>query len=226
LLPCWWGITPGKTTLIEAKQHLASKGFQLGSPFNTKDMNEYAIYGGLEVLDGRLILFNKLIEQNNVIELVTLQVFEFDGDIKEMQTAFENYSPQRILATYGKPSRVWLVTSASNFYGDRTFYELWFFYDSDGILIKYSQPMDFADIYHICPRFEDGKGIEAIDIILGSPVNVTSLEKLTFIQNNNPSPEYVYPIEDLNYSIDTFYSIVFNGVNKGCLNVSSEALVK
>jgi len=215
-LPCWWGITPGKTAWIDAKSLLESEGLTLGEPSKYQGLNVYGIRGGLDLFQGQVSIYESFGESDGILNNITLSAGGFDEN--RFRSVFINYSVQHVLSVYGKPSRILLQSHASFDSRSSAGYVLWLFYDHLGFLLKYSGSTAYGKIYHICPKFESGGNIKIIDIYLTHPNNPAQLENLSGYSDYQNG--YIFPIDELGASVDGFYKS-FSTSDAACLNVPS-----
>lgn len=101
LAPCFWGITPGQTTLIEATNILASLGLELEQT-NVQDNQEFyeTNYDKEKDLEISIILGI----QDNIVKTLDVGI----NDTSEVGTPrkWAAYSPEALIDQYGVPSKV------------------------------------------------------------------------------------------------------------------------
>lgn len=170
-LPCWLGILPGHSSLLDLHQKMV-----MFSGITTNEYEQYPVDG---MLIGRMdISYSKndmVVEINSnfisfsgedvvsVIGLSTrsyrvengLYVEDVYGDVT-YNKILEDYTLQRILAVHGKPSQVFLEaslrrdTEISPGYGDHFSVHLW--YSNEGVFMEYKIPVEGSgNIYRFCP---------------------------------------------------------------------------
>lgn len=135
-LPCWWGITPGKTTAQEAAQILSPlKNFPgLRSEYGFH-LDEYSALDVGIYADG----------PSKPIKFIQIQgVVPFEKGSKQFDMSWQSYSVSGLLAGLGKPSEVWIgvghPTGDSNPNSSKSvpfLYELFVFYHDLGLRVQY-----------------------------------------------------------------------------------------
>ena len=102
LAPCFWGITPNKTTLEEAKQNLAHLGIR-PQYTNTQDNKEY--YDSSYTFDYGLSISPLLETQDGVIQNLVVNI---TPELQQpgVPRGWLVYSPETLISKYGLPSRV------------------------------------------------------------------------------------------------------------------------
>lgn len=161
-LPCFAGITPGETLLIDASKTLL--------PFDgISDWNSLSEKGGqfgINYPKGDLIfnLFFEILSSRNenrvqLLHVSTEALREIEGgyllvyDAKSYHELFRAYSLQNVLATYGKPSEVYMTVEINEAeYDSPDFVLLWLLYPEKGFISKYTANAEVIDsIVHGCP---------------------------------------------------------------------------
>lgn len=205
-LPCIWGITPGTTSWVEAERQLQQVGLMLSSDRQGASIIHYEtmLIPSMTVEEG---MFTKIefIELNGAVTAIHLhgEGYYSPPDFKKIWT---NYAPERIISNYGSPTRVWIkaVASAAEGTPTRFPYELWFFYDPLGLLIRYRGMVEAKPIYQFCPTFsETGNLGNAIDIYEVSPVENKPPEDLTELATMPYPPRNLEDVTDM--TIEGFY---------------------
>jgi uncharacterized cupin superfamily protein len=122
-LPCWWGITPGKTTWAEARHFL--EGFALyiheGEIGAGVQIPLPAPYSDAQYMDHEYSVKNGIVD--------SISIFNFN--------LAPNYYLPKFLETYGEPSEIWIRTDRQSEMGLHPFL-VDLFYQDKGILIEYS----------------------------------------------------------------------------------------
>lgn len=126
-LPCWWGITPGKTTWVEARQLLEKVSLFMSKPEMTKSFSV-----DLQVQLPYPYTLQKYMEhsyyvENGIVEYI--DVFNYD--------LAPNYSLPNLLKSYGQPDEIWIRTFPKAEWGIQHFI-IDVFYEELGILAEYS----------------------------------------------------------------------------------------
>jgi hypothetical protein len=127
-LPCWWGIKPGETTWVEARQLLEKV-----SLFISKSELKGSFYVDLQVQLPYPHTLQKYMEhsyyvENGIVEYI--DVFNYD--------LAPNYSLPNFLKSYGQPYEVWIRTYPKADWGIIQHFIIDVFYEELGILAEYS----------------------------------------------------------------------------------------
>ena len=128
-LPCFWGITPGQSKMIDVKAFFAYLGWTL---------DDFSSTEGVTYWTGREI--NKSIQ-------IDLAFLEVDGIVESiflslggegLQSFSTLYSLESVLSKSGFPTKVELALGSGGEIevSENTNYALWVFYKNDGIVIK------------------------------------------------------------------------------------------
>jgi hypothetical protein len=140
-LPCWWGITPGRTTWSEAEPYLET--FALGiSPTGFSKQNDLAFYNA-EIPDPNsnsptdYLFAGFAVNNSGVVEIID------STSIKSISDTLDNI---------GVPSQVW-VEIISNFGPGPLLFTLALFYN-DGVMVVYEGTIypDNDNFILICPK--------------------------------------------------------------------------
>lgn len=223
-LPCWWGITPGVTPWSEVDGFLRYMGESIGPPILEKDSSIYQGPADFDISSSNGIIVNRVgfLEREGVIELIDIYSEGYSNPLA-FQEQWAMFSPQRVIAEYGIPSRVWLQSFAGGpvTEGRIAGYTLWVFYDNLGFAILYNGYGEYAPTFHFCPRFEDGKDIRFLEMYLQSPDNPNPIEKTAMIiggMSIKPYP-YIQTIEQAAGITPTeFYHLFTQESNQACFD--------
>lgn len=200
-LPCWWGITPGKTTWVEARHFLESFSIYVGET------------GGVSVplpapySDATQMDHGYSIDRNGVVEFINIYNFNLAP----------NYYLPKFLETYGQPTEVWVRTYRQYEMGLHPF-QIGLFYQDKGILIEYStgHPLNEVDGKLQNCRLAD---MDSPFIYLWSPEkqNLSFDEaKQKFLELKwSPVPRPL--LEATGMDVKTFYETFKNPETKVCL---------
>ena len=216
-LPCWWGITPGKTTWQEAQQNFASIGLKTTSVNQAGGVTGH----GTERFDiGHLDVINsqEFYESDGVIQTI---VVNSDGIYNPslFRMVWTRFSPEQIILDNGVPSRVWVLSYkhvAEGQPGTSMPYFLWLFYDESGFLIIYRGELRYAQRYEFCPTFSGEKANLGTGLALyaHTPDNPEPLEKLS-----SYSIESVLPIDQAaGISVKEFYNLITQTEKPACFD--------
>jgi hypothetical protein len=211
--PCFWGITPGETTLSEAEGIFANLGIFIEA-FNEDGKIIYA--KGLDVGNGLHLHVRLRTKDNEIVESLQTDVFVLDSKKDALtQQEWSAFSPPKILATYGKPSRVDFYLSHDlqdgfppNTYIP-TFYHFVMHFEESGLVIEYGRNV-FTDenTFTACPLIDKSKGVR---VFLGE----------NFDTRRSPPPGI--PVEQAtSLSLDQFYNLMLQNPEKACFNLSKD----
>lgn len=220
-LPCWWGVTPGKTTWQEAEQLFHVMGLNTQStPSSTRPaahfrwvsikFEEKPLYEALGFYEQEMRIDGILVSGNS------------DYHPTGFQSLWDHYSPDRLLGTFEVPSRVFLRAPGVTGIGNRgkKGYILWIFYDHLGFMVRYDGEVDDLPIYHICPSVsETGSRIFRIDISMQSPNAPYDLADYDGILIDEKGSDTVKTIDEAaGMSVEEFYSIFTNKDKPACFD--------
>jgi len=210
-LPCWWGITPGKTTWTEARQILEKVSLFMSEPGSTE-----TFYVDLHILPPYPYPFTRYMEhsyhiENGVVDYIS--VYNFD--------LAPNYYLSNFLETYGQPTEIWMRTYSKYEMGLHPFL-VDLFYRDKGILIEYSTGEPLKEI--------DGelqncmiKEMDSPFIHLWSPEtqNLSFQDAKKFIDITNlPEPKPL--LEATGMDVRTFYETFKNPDTNDCLETPKD----
>lgn len=127
--PCFWGITPGDTTLDEADDIFDHLGLSRSSTtFKGK------VFSGIHfVFDSGLSVRATLTIQDKIVENIQLK---FIPEKQEVGTRREwaAYSPETLIERYGPPTRVDFLAD----WGPGPFYSMQMYYDAFDLIVQYA----------------------------------------------------------------------------------------
>lgn len=223
-LPCFWGITPGIATWDEVVRVVAPLGAKIesGSPINLR-------YDAI-VIPAMQDAYSAEIGTGFQFQFTTQNILHWIRIHSQTVTKKDEfshlwlyYSPQKIIQTFGKPSRV-LLSSLPTLIGTREIssYTLWFMYDQDGVKIRYNGVVPFAPIYHFCPRIEKDEDIMDIDIYIQSKEDHTPLEQNDdmFFQLRTPPYKVLTFEEATGKTLDDFFTIFSQSEEQACFDTT------
>lgn len=190
LLPCWWGITPGKTTWEDANSFLKT----LDSNILHLDPDTYGVTVRFpEKAYKYPVIGGTFFIENEIIESMRIQV---------------DLPLHALFTKYGAPDKIYIKARGYILAHDVGWFTLILFYESQGILAVYNGITNKGPIVGICP----------VNITeppspwyLWNPVNPKSfaeIAKIMLLISNYPPPSIDdYPsIEELTkIDILTFY---------------------
>lgn len=220
-LPCWWGITPGLTTLAEVDKLMK----EMGAFGSVLEGQEFRLPDGLIT---RYVGFDRFHSseridigfgaKNTIIQSIKI---ERDVTIREEKISriyWNAYSLKRIFEKYGKPDRVWVKNFPSIRDSPTSDIMMFVFYDKLKFLIVYSMSVKTANPMLICPNFEDGQ-IGRFNLYILAPSQNITLEKYAGFAFD--MEEYMLPIEEASgLSTQKLYEFLLSG--NGCFEIPRE----
>jgi hypothetical protein len=181
-LPCWWGLTPGVAEWSEVEVFFRSRGFRVSD--NPSENNGGLLYGiGVPDFEEPRVLHRfGLTEKDNKLNSIILTISGYKSPAG-FQEIWQMYSPKQIMNLYGPPSRVWFFTRAQSL-GTSHGYDLYMTYEQNGFMIRYDGYLEENnDTFLVCPRFENGLDIKAMEIYLQAIDNPMPLEQIGYLGN-------------------------------------------
>jgi hypothetical protein len=142
-LPCWWGITPGKSDWQSTIDFFgAHGGFQL-IVLSVEGLYEYEV-------------FHTVVERDGIVQSIeVLGNTRWDNPSQSFTQDWSHYSLDQVLARHGTPSRVRVVLNEYGG-GGGPFYVLLVFYDDLGVGIRYhGHALRENDLFRVCFSFTD-----------------------------------------------------------------------
>lgn len=138
-LPCWWGITPGKSSWQEARNQLPRLNFQ----FWFLEEHRYDVHFTLTEAEG-------------VIESIRVSgdCACFVRECERFAQDWSHYALDQILSRYGPPSRARIIFPPTTESGAPVYYNLYLVYDELGISIAYTgDAIKQGEMRHTCFSF-------------------------------------------------------------------------
>jgi len=135
LLPCWWGITPGKTSWVEARHFLDSFMIYIAEQGSSE-----LFYESVEVplpapYSNATYMAHTYLVKSGVVD--SIEIYNFN--------LAPNYYFPKFLETYGQPAEVWIRTFSQEEMGIQPFL-IDLFYPGKGILVEYSTGYPMKDV--------------------------------------------------------------------------------
>jgi hypothetical protein len=218
-LNCWWGIVPGQTTWQKTQQWLSSEGIDTHY-FESSIRYYYKSY----VNPDRIINHFNFFTQGGVVNAIQI-TSQSAGDNDAFKKFWADYSPEAIIWTYGRPSHIWVDSSAyGGADGNPTVrpFTIWFVYDDLGFFTSYSGSVSYGPTYHFCPVFDRyGSDLWNLNMFLVSPKDEKTLSEATQI---SPGPLYHLDLEvAANVTIDEFYALYQQKNKPICIDTPRDA---
>ena len=219
-LPCWWGLTPGKTDWTTIQSRISS----LGLPFSTYPRSEYDIFGtGFYLTNHSFSVGPLLFLQNDTLRVIKAIAETTPGPDQRIYgdpfylEAMRPYLLTGMLSTYGKPEQalLYVLDTRDPVLSD---YFMLLFFPLTGILAQYEgQSEEGNGVLRLCPQ------TAMISMWLWSPdekmtlADVFSFEVYTSKDVQMKFLDRFLPLEDAaSISIEDFYT-QFSSQQKSCL---------
>ena len=210
-LPCWWGITPGKTTWVQAQQLLEKV-----SLFISKSEFTGSFYVSVQAQLPYPYTFAKYMEhsyhvENGIVDYI--DVYNFD--------LAPNYFLSNLLKSYGQPDEVWIRTFPKAERGIQHFI-IDVFYKELGILAEYStgDPLKVVggNLQNCMMQEMDSP---FLDLWSPKTQKLSFQEAKKFIDTTNlPEPKPLF--EATGMDVKTFYETFKNSETIVCLETPKE----
>jgi len=207
-LPCWWGITPGVTTLNEAVEILSRPA----------TLMEIHRINSMDILFVQVPMPEKYYPQD------IYHTYFFDNNLThsiEINPGYNSkYQISNILNLYGSPSEVWVTTFNQEKMG-YTLFSVIIFYPELGILVdhEFKEAYIHGDTIFGCPGEDTSP-----DLFLFRPGYFNELEEVLSLI----SPEaYVWlpfqRVDDVSdLTIDKFYSLFNEYGKEDCITTKTD----
>jgi hypothetical protein len=224
-LPCWWGITPGKTSIQEVYDRFSALG-EFRNDTRSGDNHETILL--TFVPPSEIDLYNmdewtfRFVVSNGIVEGITTRSWYIKS--------FATPSLANMLKAFGKPKEIWMRISPRMI--GSPFYEMALFYPQEGVLILgkgdaqiLAEKPDVLDL-SICPQkmpiiYDVDEHYPMIFHL--TPPNKTS----SFIELNRSQlyDESYTLLDDMltDMNVERFYEIYLNPLAKECFNLSLRA---
>jgi hypothetical protein len=222
-LPCYWGITPGKTQWGDVSSKLAALG-RISVGADNPNLKIYIL--SIDNIPSEISPSNEIhvgffVEEGQVQAIVT--------NSKWVNRKFDP-SLSATLAYYGPPDEIWIEPVITP--SDISHYELVIYYSELGVLVGSGGDAEvLKDSLEICPQLEPGKsrfGPFAPTLNLWSPEMQFSFKEIrdSIFGGYSPDPTLFFPLEELQDSIDkyAFYQLYLDPGTTKCIDVKLDKL--
>jgi len=217
-LPCWWGITPGKSIWQDTMNSLLSLGADIGQPYGTSKIVRYDVYFGKVVEAAVEDVWPGIWVQNGVVKAISINSSWVSKDF--------GYSLSELLKRFDVPEEIWIrpVTDTGD---NQLYYYLVLMYPSEGILIELlGNAEKNNDHLSVCPQDIFSRSPYPPGVLLWNPNEQISFKQfgvevldddLGWILNEYHLLQEVTPnkLSDLE-----FYNIYSQVDTDSCMNVS------
>lgn len=214
-LPCWWGITPGRTSWETAQRFLATFAFAIKQGGSL----EYPLYSVYFIVPKEV---DPNAEEPHPIALThNYHVIKEIVEVIEVDPGLvSSYKLSEFLKAYGSPAEVWLRTYSQAREGDLEF-DVVLFYPQQGLLARYAtQAQAVGSVIRACPQKEP----MAI-MALWSPRRVLAFSDATSQTINiRDEADWRYrPLQEVTQlDIEAFHTAFQNPANPTCLETPAE----
>jgi hypothetical protein len=210
-LPCWWGITPGKTRWSEARQILKKVSLFMSQPESAE-----SFYVDLHVQLPYPYTFAKYMEHSYHVEkgiVDCIDVYNFD--------VAPNYSLPNLLKSYGQPNEVWIRTFPKAERGMQHFL-IDVLYGELGILAEYGTGEPLKEVGGNLQNCLITKmNSPFLDLWSPETQKLSFQEVKKFIDTTNlPEPKPL--LEATGMDVQTFYETFKNSETDVCLETPKE----
>jgi hypothetical protein len=206
--PCFWGITPDRTTLGEAQNIFNSLGLDLIQTSQEGEMVFYATSFGLE---NGVVTSVVLRVQNNLIDSIRTNIgfTNYEGSLL-LQEALA-FSPVSIQIQYDAPTYVEFYISRAPNDGsslNTVSYVMTTYYDSSDLVVEYkSKSISDENIIKICPLTDN---FESVSVWHGKNAKNAPLKEGISLEKATP------------LSLEEFAGLVAEEPDNSCFDLNRE----
>lgn len=217
LLPCWWGIIPGKTTWPEASSFL---------------LRFAQLEGQISPMDPSLLVMWALFPLSSPVDVFTRQeqlylirdgvVESIDIELRGDREKVKNYRLSNFLQTFGPPTEIWLSTYSTEYPAGVLPFQAALFYPERGILaIYWPQQADFVGEFVRGCQWDKPPSMFGL---WAPEQNMTFLEAARHFRMNPDEPGFLLlPIEEATgMDPQTFFEMFSSPDNLACLETPKE----
>lgn len=202
--PCFWGIVPGQTTLVEATNIFASLGLQ---PEHTLTQDNQEFYDTDYHIEKGFEVSVILVVQDDIIK--TLDIGINDSSEEGTPRRWDAYSPDTLINQYGTPSKV------EFFLGRVTptpTHSMVLYFENAELIVSYTgsdllNTLNSSSDLEICPV-----------------TNRVGHIRLRIGKNPQFPPKQGVPLEEASsLNLQDFAKLMLGKPEEACLNLNSEA---
>jgi hypothetical protein len=142
---------------------------------------------------------------------------------ESFREVWAGYSPERIIARFGTPTRIMVKSFHSAGEASSTIiYLLWLFYDGRGILASYVGRVPVGPVYRMCPSYETGGNLaEHLELYLQAGDSPSPLDR--FASHELSPAAKVIPLEEAaGITPSDFANMILNGDATPCFETSRD----
>jgi hypothetical protein len=216
-LPCWWGITPGKTTWEEMVDTFVKQGIGFGNA----DRNQLFLDVVANKKYAQQTVDVTFQQENSLVQNINIGMDYYYVLVQpEYSELWQKYSLDQVMSQFGVPTGVYLqyTTEGGDWApGISADYDLWVVYDARGIAIRYPGKL-IHDIqgWYTCPKYGLLDGIE---IQLYSPTSKPFIPDTN--SRHGPFISFSGTLQELTgLSLQKFYEMFSQNSPQGCLLVT------
>lgn len=216
-LPCWWGITPGKTTWDDAYKLIGATSDNIYFTPSIFSQDTRSFFVESLVTLPNLAAPTFIISQNFSVENNLVKLIEISPGNMSL------YPLSEILSTYGQPSHTWIKTTSYTYLDPKTFrFELILFYD--GIMISYiAEAKPAGENLQAC--FSNQIYANALALWAPTPnldyFEASQMSPIFRLANLTP-PIYRFVEDATQFDLETFYQNFRDPSGLNCLDTPNE----
>lgn len=189
-LPCWWGITPGTSTLNDALLLLEPLSYLI----DYVDLEITAYISGGEAFDNNSFWQFYWLTQGGVIQRISVEI------VKEYPFMLTD-----VIDQYGLPDNIILANAYDLLDEDTIYYAL---YEEDGFLITYYALVRVnGEMLVVCPNLSRGYSLRIWDVNEGTSIDWVIHTWDLSISIDPTNKEYVQISEETEFSISDFIDL-------------------
>lgn len=200
--PCFWGITPGKTTLNDARNIFSHFALPIQSISGNEDSGIYQVDYSPDTDLSLSIIFSAQDKVVSNIRILITPEIKSEG-IPRLWLA---YSPETLINRYGSPSRVEFAID----WGPRSYFEMDMYFDRYDLIVQYAA-------HDLIPRAKGSPWVCPLSAQFDSVWLWMGKTPL------HPPPEAV-PLNDaISLTMEEFSKVIKGDPHKACFKLRAEA---
>lgn len=173
MAPCFWGITPGQTTIVDAINIFTYLGLKVWKI--KKTIRDYYTIN-YDVLNGPTFMVS-LTVTNNQIDNIILDITP-EKKIVGLPRQWSAYSPETLIKRYGPPAAVEFSLGRAT-----PIYSMSMYFDNKDLIIEYGGYYNLSDgqKLKVCPNIDQYYSVRAWfgNNLENPPLHVISLDQAT-----------------------------------------------
>jgi len=203
-LPCWWGITPGITTIDQTVNILNTISTSMSVKEEVGEVTyleiTFPVPDGYPMFNGQSYVF-----ENNISKI-----------IEASASGVTSFQMKNVLNQYGLPSQVMFMGINSRSFGGKYLFSIDLIYMEKAMLLHYTFEVSATEEYfHICPRYEDAGSV----IIWDKNMNLTIYDLNKHLLTHEFDWTWSKPPEKaINLSIEEFVETMIDDSQSGCFD--------